>query len=67
MALKDLLATALDLMKLEKMEFSGVKGKALGQQVLDMYESFQEAYKVLAEHSYDCLDLTNTVGGTSLW
>uniref|UniRef100_A0A8C6JKW0 Dynein axonemal heavy chain 17 n=1 Tax=Melopsittacus undulatus TaxID=13146 RepID=A0A8C6JKW0_MELUD len=57
---EDLLATALDLMKLEKMEFSGIKGKALGQQVLDMYENFQEAYKVLAEHSYDCLDLTNT-------
>ncbi|XP_061318003.1 dynein axonemal heavy chain 9-like [Pezoporus flaviventris] len=57
---EDLLATALDLMKLEKMEFSGIKGKALGQQVLDMNENFQEAYKVLTEHSYDCLDLTNT-------
>uniref|UniRef100_A0A672V8T9 Dynein axonemal heavy chain 17 n=1 Tax=Strigops habroptila TaxID=2489341 RepID=A0A672V8T9_STRHB len=56
----DLLATALDLVKLEKMEFSGIKGKALGQQVLDMYEDFQEAYKVLAEQTYDCLDLTNT-------
>uniref|UniRef100_A0A672VBK3 Dynein axonemal heavy chain 17 n=1 Tax=Strigops habroptila TaxID=2489341 RepID=A0A672VBK3_STRHB len=57
---EDLLATALDLVKLEKMEFSGIKGKALGQQVLDMYEDFQEAYKVLAEQTYDCLDLTNT-------
>ncbi|NXC72870.1 DYH9 protein, partial [Anhinga anhinga] len=44
---EDLLATALDLMKLEKIEFSGIKGKALGQQVLDMYEEFQEAYEVL--------------------
>ncbi|NWQ82098.1 DYH9 protein, partial [Columbina picui] len=43
---EDLLATALDLMKLEKIEFSGIKGKTLGQQVLDMYEEFQEAYKV---------------------
>ncbi|NXF34813.1 DYH9 protein, partial [Nyctibius bracteatus] len=42
---EDLLVTALDLMKLEKIEFSGIKGKALGQQVLDMYEEFQEAYK----------------------
>ncbi|XP_054702769.1 dynein axonemal heavy chain 9 isoform X1 [Grus americana] len=56
---EDLLATALDLMKLEKIEFSGIKGKALGQQVLDMYEEFQEAYKVFAERTYDCLDLTN--------
>ncbi|XP_009976195.1 PREDICTED: dynein heavy chain 9, axonemal-like, partial [Tauraco erythrolophus] len=57
---EDLLATALDLMKLEKIEFSGIKAKALGQQVLDMYEEFQEAYKVFAERTYDCLDLTNT-------
>ncbi|KAM6343872.1 dynein axonemal heavy chain 9 isoform 1-T1 [Alca torda] len=56
---EDLLTTALDLMKLEKIEFSGVKGKALGQQVLDMYEEFQEAYKVFTERTYDCLDLTN--------
>ncbi|KAM6050968.1 dynein axonemal heavy chain 9-like [Chlamydotis macqueenii] len=54
-----LLTTALDLMKLEKIEFSGIKGKALGQQVLDMYEEFQEAYKVFAERTYDCLDLTS--------
>lgn len=66
LALKDLLTNALDLMKLEKIEFSGIKGKALSQQVLDVYEEFQEAYKVFAERTYDCLDLTNTVGGTSL-
>ncbi|XP_064007907.1 dynein axonemal heavy chain 9-like [Pogoniulus pusillus] len=54
-----LLTTALDLRKLEKLEFSGVKGKALGQQVLDMYEEFQEAYKVFAERTYNCLDLAN--------
>lgn len=64
---QDLLATALDLMKLEKIEFSGIKGKALSQQVLDMYEEFQEVYKVFAERTYDCLELTNMVGGTSLW
>ncbi|XP_071672604.1 dynein axonemal heavy chain 9 isoform X12 [Patagioenas fasciata] len=57
---EDLLATSLDLMKLEKIEFSGIKGKTLGQQVLDMYEEFQEAYKVFSERTYDCLDLTNT-------
>ncbi|XP_062448100.1 dynein axonemal heavy chain 9 [Rhea pennata] len=56
---EDLLATALDLMKLEKIEFSGIKGKALSQQVLNIYEEFQEAYKVFAERTYDCLDLNN--------
>ncbi|NXE97433.1 DYH9 protein, partial [Menura novaehollandiae] len=43
---KGLLTTALDLTQLEKMEFSGIKGKALGWQVLDMYEEFQEVYRV---------------------
>ncbi|XP_010006532.1 PREDICTED: LOW QUALITY PROTEIN: dynein heavy chain 9, axonemal [Chaetura pelagica] len=57
---EDLLATAMDLMKLEKIELSGIRGKALCQQVLDMHEEFQEAYQVFAERTYDCLDLTNT-------
>uniref|UniRef100_A0A8C3LGS3 Dynein axonemal heavy chain 9 n=1 Tax=Chrysolophus pictus TaxID=9089 RepID=A0A8C3LGS3_CHRPC len=61
---EDLLSNALDLMKLEKIEFSGFKGKALSQKVLDMHEEFQEAYKVFAERTYDCLDLTNAVGAT---
>ncbi|NWI85455.1 DYH9 protein, partial [Pitta sordida] len=43
---KGLLSTALELTELEKMEFSGTRGKALGQQVLDMYEEFQEAFNV---------------------
>ncbi|NXL65574.1 DYH9 protein, partial [Chordeiles acutipennis] len=49
---EDVLVTALDLMKLEKIEFSGIKGKTLGQQVLDMYEEFQEAYKVLTARCF---------------
>ncbi|XP_014742318.1 PREDICTED: dynein heavy chain 9, axonemal [Sturnus vulgaris] len=56
---KDLLTTALDLTELEKIEFGGMKGKALGQQVLDMYEEFQEGYQVFSERTYDCLDLAN--------
>ncbi|NXN96056.1 DYH9 protein, partial [Rhinopomastus cyanomelas] len=54
---KDLLATALDLMKLEKMDFSGIKGKALGQQVLHIYEEFQDTYKVPS-----CCPLTASQG-----
>ncbi|NXH48679.1 DYH9 protein, partial [Dicaeum eximium] len=44
---KGLLTTALDLTELEKIEFGGMKGKALGQQVLGMYEEFQEGYQCL--------------------
>ncbi|XP_054832302.1 dynein axonemal heavy chain 9-like [Eublepharis macularius] len=52
----DLLVTALDIEKLEKLEFSGIKGKSLSQQVLSMYEEFQEVYKVFSDRTYDCLD-----------
>uniref|UniRef100_A0A670JPV6 Dynein axonemal heavy chain 9 n=1 Tax=Podarcis muralis TaxID=64176 RepID=A0A670JPV6_PODMU len=55
----DLLVTALDIEKLEKLEFSGIKGKSLSQQVLSMYEEFQEAYKVFSDRTYDCLDVAN--------
>ncbi|RLV89556.1 hypothetical protein DV515_00014816, partial [Chloebia gouldiae] len=56
---KGLLSTALDLAQLEKMEFGGMRGKALGQQVLDIYEEFQEGYQVFSERACDCLDLAN--------
>ncbi|NXB13890.1 DYH9 protein, partial [Rhagologus leucostigma] len=59
---KGLLTTALDLAQLEKIEFGGMKGKALGQQVLDMYEEFQEGYQAFSERTHDCLDLANAVG-----
>uniref|UniRef100_A0A8D0GHP9 Dynein heavy chain tail domain-containing protein n=1 Tax=Sphenodon punctatus TaxID=8508 RepID=A0A8D0GHP9_SPHPU len=55
----ELLALALDIEKLEKIEFSGIRGSALSQQVLCMYEEFQEVYKVFSDRTYDCLDTTN--------
>lgn len=66
LALQGLLSTALELTQLEKIEFGGVRGKALGQQVLGMYEEFQEGFQVFSERTYDCLDLANQVGGSSL-
>ncbi|XP_030063865.1 dynein axonemal heavy chain 9 [Microcaecilia unicolor] len=59
MAIEDLLLTALDMLKLEKLEFGGFRGKALGQMVQDMYEEFQEVYRVFSERTYDCLDTVN--------
>ncbi|XP_007433956.1 dynein heavy chain 9, axonemal, partial [Python bivittatus] len=55
----DLLMTVLDIEKLEKLEFSGIKGKSLSQQVLSMHEEFQEMYKVFSDRTYDCLDVAN--------
>ncbi|XP_062965627.1 dynein axonemal heavy chain 9 [Cynocephalus volans] len=53
----DLLKTALDFHKLGKLEFSGIRGNALSQQVQQMFEEFQEMYRVFSEASYDCMDL----------
>ncbi|XP_064179132.1 dynein heavy chain 9, axonemal [Anguilla rostrata] len=58
-SIENLLLTALDMMKLEKIEFGGIRGKMLSQQVLCMYEEFLETFKVFTEKSYDCLDTTN--------
>ncbi|XP_032287636.1 dynein heavy chain 9, axonemal [Phoca vitulina] len=53
---QDLLKTALDFHQLGKLEFSGIRGNALSQQVQQMYDGFQEMYRVFSESSYDCLD-----------
>ncbi len=53
--------TALEFMKLEKIEFGGIKGKMLSSQVLQIFEEFNELYKVFTEKSYDCLDPTEEV------
>ncbi|XP_053308775.1 dynein axonemal heavy chain 9 [Spea bombifrons] len=58
-AIEDLLLTAVDMMKLEKIEFGGIKGKALSQTVSGMYQEFQDVYKVFSERTYDCLDTSN--------
>ncbi|XP_045020774.1 dynein axonemal heavy chain 9 isoform X3 [Bubalus bubalis] len=54
---QDLLKTTLDFHKLEKLEFSGIRGSALSQQAQQMYTEFQEMYRVFSDSSYDCLDL----------
>lgn len=48
--------TALEFMKLEKIELGGIQGKTLSAQVIAVFEDFQEQYKVFAEGKYDCLD-----------
>ncbi|XP_066120408.1 dynein axonemal heavy chain 9 [Saccopteryx bilineata] len=54
---ESLLKTVLDFHKLERLEFSGIRGNALSQQVQQMHDEFQEMYGVFSESSYDCLDL----------
>ncbi|XP_017386886.1 dynein heavy chain 9, axonemal isoform X2 [Cebus imitator] len=54
------LKTALDFQKLGKVEFSGIRGNALSQQVQQMHEEFQEMYRLFSGSSCDCLYLQST-------
>ncbi|XP_068439704.1 dynein axonemal heavy chain 9 isoform X3 [Clinocottus analis] len=58
--IKDILLTAVDLLKLEKLEIGGVRGRALGLQVQSLHQEFVDTYKVFTEKPYDCLDVNNT-------
>ncbi|XP_044194722.1 dynein heavy chain 9, axonemal isoform X6 [Thunnus albacares] len=57
--IKDILLTAVDLLKLEKLEIGGVRGRALSQQVQLLHQEFADTYKFFTEKPYDCLDLCN--------
>uniref|UniRef100_A0A7N8YQ50 Dynein, axonemal, heavy chain 9 n=1 Tax=Mastacembelus armatus TaxID=205130 RepID=A0A7N8YQ50_9TELE len=57
--IKDILLTAVDLLKLEKLEIGGVRGRVLSQQVQLLHQEFVDTYKFFTEKPYDCLDLTN--------
>uniref|UniRef100_A0A667HA36 Dynein axonemal heavy chain 9 n=1 Tax=Lynx canadensis TaxID=61383 RepID=A0A667HA36_LYNCA len=58
---QDLLKTTVDFHTLGKLEFSGIRGSALSRQVQQMYDEFQEMYRVFTEAPYDCLDPQSTV------
>uniref|UniRef100_A0A8C9XQ20 Dynein axonemal heavy chain 17 n=1 Tax=Sander lucioperca TaxID=283035 RepID=A0A8C9XQ20_SANLU len=57
--IKDVLLTAVDLLKLEKLEIGGVRGRALSQQVQLLHQEFVDTYRLFTEKPYDCLDLDN--------
>ena len=50
-----------ELLKLEKIEFGGIKGKALGELVVQMYAQFQETLSKFTGSSLNPLDLGNKV------
>ncbi|XP_028422796.1 dynein axonemal heavy chain 9 isoform X2 [Perca flavescens] len=57
--IKEVLLTAVDLLKLEKLEIGGVRGRALSQQVQLLHQEFMDTYRLFTEKPYDCLDLDN--------
>ncbi|KAF7661524.1 hypothetical protein LDENG_00258930 [Lucifuga dentata] len=57
--IEELFATALDFLKLEKVELGGSRGKILSEMVFNMNEEFHDRWRVLREGKYDPLDYTN--------
>ncbi|KAK7919110.1 hypothetical protein WMY93_010394 [Mugilogobius chulae] len=57
---QEVVLTAVDLFKLEKLEMGGVKGHILSQHIQTLHQNFVELYKNFTEKSSSCLDLSNT-------
>jgi len=56
---------AVEFLKLEKVEYAGIKGKMLSAQTVAIYEEFNEMYKSFQEVTYDSLDPQDTVSARS--
>lgn len=54
-------ASALDFLKLEKVELGGCRGKVLSEMVYSMNEDFHDSWRTLRESKYDPLDYTKKV------
>ncbi|XP_039082400.1 dynein heavy chain 17, axonemal [Hyaena hyaena] len=54
--IEDLYKTAIEFLKLEKIELGGVRGNILGSTVTQIYDEVFELVKVFAECKYDPLD-----------
>ncbi|XP_015241536.1 PREDICTED: dynein heavy chain 11, axonemal-like isoform X3 [Cyprinodon variegatus] len=57
--IEDIFATALDFLKLEKVELGGSRGRILNEMVLSMTEEFHDRWRTLRESKYDPFDYTN--------
>ena len=57
--------TVQDFLKLEKVEYGGVKGTMLSEVTEGMFAEFNDLYKTFTDSSYDPLDLSDDVRMTS--
>ena len=55
----DFFNTAVQLLKLEKVEIGGIRGKALTSNIYKVYEEFKDLYSVFSLRTYDSLDPTD--------
>ncbi|XP_062336891.1 dynein axonemal heavy chain 11 [Osmerus eperlanus] len=56
--IEELFASALDFLKLEKVELGGSRGKILSEMVFSMNEEFHDSWRTLRESKYDPLNYT---------
>ncbi|XP_006869595.1 PREDICTED: dynein heavy chain 17, axonemal [Chrysochloris asiatica] len=54
--IEDLYKTAIEFLKLEKIELGGVRGNILGNLMIQVYDEVSELVKVFADCKYDPLD-----------
>ena len=47
---------AVEFLKLEKVEYAGIKGRKLSAETVAIYEEFNEMYKTFQDVTYDPLD-----------
>ncbi|XP_054847065.1 dynein axonemal heavy chain 11 [Eublepharis macularius] len=57
--IEEIFVIMLDFEKLEKLEFGGIKGKNLNDQIYRLNEEFMESCKNFKERTYDALDFNN--------
>ena len=58
---QELFLTVQDFLKLEKVEYGGVKGTMLSEVTEGMFAEFNDLYKTFTDSSYDPLDLSDDV------
>ncbi|KAK2112194.1 hypothetical protein P7K49_011941 [Saguinus oedipus] len=63
----ELYKTAIEFLKLEKIELGGVRGNLLGNLVTQIYDEVFELVKVFANCKYDPLDPGDSVGLRQGW
>ena len=54
--LEEFFLTAIQFLKLEKVEIGGIRGKALTTNIGKVYEEFKDLYGVFSNRTYDGLD-----------
>uniref|UniRef100_A0A670JQ67 Dynein axonemal heavy chain 11 n=1 Tax=Podarcis muralis TaxID=64176 RepID=A0A670JQ67_PODMU len=57
--IEDIFVTTLEFEKLEKLEFGGIKGKILNDQICKLNEEFMKSCNIFKEQTYDPLDYNN--------